>query len=93
MQVRLIRHAGESQNLASAMNHVSLCLANVIGSFLSTQVVHRQLGGEFMYILPAVFGAVLGAIGLVFLLSAVYLVKSGKDAAASADSITVKGAV
>ena len=46
-----------------------------------------------MYILPAVFGAVLGAIGLVFLLSAVYLVKSGKDAAASVDSITVKGAV
>ena len=93
MQVRLIRHAGDSQNLASAMNHVSLCLANVIGSFLSTQVVHHQLGGEFMYILPAVFGAVLGAIGLVFLLSAVYLVKSGKDAAASVDSITVKGAV
>ncbi|WQD13605.1 MAG: hypothetical protein U1U88_001914 [Lawsonella clevelandensis] len=35
---------------------MSLCLANVIGSFLSTQVVHHQLGGEFMYILPAVLG-------------------------------------
>ena len=92
MQVRLIRHAGDSQNLASSMNHVALCLANIIGSFLSTQVVHHQLGGDFVYILPAVFGAALGALGLVFLLTAVYLVKSGKDAAASVDSFTAKGA-
>ena len=32
-----------------------------------------------MYIIPAVLGAAVGAVGLVFLLVAVYFVKSGKD--------------
>lgn len=86
MQVRLIRHSGDAQNLASSMNHVALCLANVIGSVISTQIVHHQLGGDFMYIMPAVVGAGLGAVGLVFLLTAVYLVKSGKDQPGAKDS-------
>lgn len=79
MQVRLIKHAGDAQNLASSMNHVSLCLANIIGSFVSAQAVQHHLGGDYMYIIPAVLDAAVGAVGLVFLLVAVYFVKSGKD--------------
>lgn len=63
LQTRLMDVAADAQNLAAALNHASLNVANAMGAWLGGMVIAAGFG----YTAPAAVGAVLAVAGLVIL--------------------------
>lgn len=61
LQMRLMDVAGDAQNLAAALNHSALNIANAAGAFVGGQVIAAGLG----YAAPALAGAIMAACGVV----------------------------
>nr|WP_042380753.1 MFS transporter [Corynebacterium resistens] len=61
LQMRLMDVAGEAQNLAAALNHSALNIANAAGAFVGGQVISAGFG----YASPAIAGAIMAACGVV----------------------------
>lgn len=61
LQMRLMDVAGEAQNLAAALNHSALNIANAAGAFVGGQVIAAGFG----YASPAIAGAIMAACGVV----------------------------
>lgn len=61
LQTRLMDVAHEGQNLAAALNHSTLNLANALGAYLGSLVLAAGLGYEW----PSRAGAVLALLGVV----------------------------
>ncbi|MCX2162856.1 MFS transporter [Corynebacterium auriscanis] len=61
LQMRLMDVAGDAQNLAAALNHSALNIANATGAFVGGQVIAAGMG----YASPALAGAIMAACGVV----------------------------
>ncbi|WP_295643027.1 MFS transporter [uncultured Corynebacterium sp.] len=61
LQMRLMDVAGDAQNLAAALNHSALNIANAAGAFVGGQVIAAGFG----YAAPALAGAIMAACGVV----------------------------
>lgn len=74
IQTRLLDVAGESQTLASALNHASLNLGNSLGAYLGGVVITAGLG----YASTAWVGIVLASLGLVIAIYALQIHRTAK---------------
>jgi len=63
LQLRLMDVAGDAQTIGAALNHASLNIANALGAWLGGLVIAGGLG----YRAPALVGAGLAVLGLVFI--------------------------
>ena len=82
LQTRLMDVAADAQNLAAALNHAALNVANAGGAWLGGLVIAAGLG----YTAPAAVGAILALAGLAILAAAVSLQRrTDRRASALAD--------
>ena len=67
LQTRLMVYATHGQNLAAALNHSALNIANALGAWVGGLVIAWGFG----YTAPAIAGAVLSLLGFIIILPAV----------------------